>query len=98
MSKKESKNDECVRVVVRCRPLNSKEKESNMQPVVKVNQSRGEISVINPKGENGEVPKVFTFDSTFEPEVEQELVYKNTAYPIVESVLEGYNGTIFAYG
>jgi len=43
MSKKESKNDECVRVVVRCRPLNPKEKESNMQPVVKVNQSRGEI-------------------------------------------------------
>lgn len=41
-----------------------------MQPVVKVNQQRGEISVINPKGENGEVPKVFTFDSTFEPEVE----------------------------
>jgi len=43
MSKKESKNEECVRVVVRCRPLNPKEKESNMQPVVKVNQSRGEI-------------------------------------------------------
>lgn len=26
------------------------------------------------------------------------LVYKNTAFPIVESVLEGYNGTVFAYG
>ena len=25
-------------------------------------------------------------------------MYKNTAFPIVESVLEGYNGTVFAYG
>jgi len=72
--------------------------QSNMQPVVKVNQSRGKISVVNPKGDTSEVPKVFTFDSTFESEMKQELFYKNTAYPIVESVLEGYNGTIFAYG
>jgi kinesin family protein 3/17 len=26
------------------------------------------------------------------------VVYRDTASPIVESVLEGYNGTIFAYG
>ena len=31
-------------------------------------------------------------------ESKQESVYNETAFPIVESVLEGYNGTIFAYG
>ncbi|KAL4488914.1 hypothetical protein ABPG72_005701 [Tetrahymena utriculariae] len=100
MSKQEkhNKNEECVKVVVRCRPLNPKEKEDGRTQVVFVNPQRGEISVTNPKGDQAEAPKVFTFDSTFEPEVEQETVYKNTAYPIVESVLEGYNGTIFAYG
>jgi Cdc6-like AAA superfamily ATPase len=28
----------------------------------------------------------------------QESVFEETALPILESVLEGYNGTIFAYG
>jgi hypothetical protein len=32
------------------------------------------------------------------PNTPQEIVYNSTALPIVESVLEGYNGTIFAYG
>jgi kinesin family protein 3/17 len=28
----------------------------------------------------------------------QQVVYDESAFPLVESVLEGYNGTIFAYG
>jgi hypothetical protein len=48
--------------------------------------------------DNSEPPKQFTFDSTYEPASRQEDIYKETAYPIIESVLEGYNGTIFAYG
>ncbi len=28
----------------------------------------------------------------------QRVVYDEIAYPLVESVIEGYNGTIFAYG
>lgn len=75
MSKKEEKKNECVRVVVRCRPLNSKEKEDGRVKVVSVDSSRGEISLINLKGDTGEGPKVYTFDSTFEPEVKQEKVY-----------------------
>jgi kinesin family protein 3/17 len=35
---------------------------------------------------------------TFEPGCHQERVFKQAALPIIESVLEGYNGTIFAYG
>lgn len=35
---------------------------------------------------------------TFEPGCLQSVVFKQSALPIIESVLEGYNGTIFAYG
>jgi type II secretory ATPase GspE/PulE/Tfp pilus assembly ATPase PilB-like protein len=34
----------------------------------------------------------------FREESQQSLVYEKTAFRLVESVLEGYNGTIFAYG
>ena len=34
----------------------------------------------------------------FQPESTQEEVYNFAAKPIVEDVLKGYNGTIFAYG
>ena len=35
---------------------------------------------------------------TFSPTCEQINVFKLVALPIIESVLEGYNGTVFAYG
>ena len=40
----------------------------------------------------------FTFDSVFAPTCLQQSIFEDTALPIIESVLEGYNGTIFAYG
>lgn len=46
----------------------------------------------------GESNKLYTFDMVFEPTVKQETVFQKAALPIIESVLEGYNGTIFAYG
>jgi kinesin family protein 3/17 len=42
--------------------------------------------------------KAFSFDSTFGPESTQQSVYEQTGFQLVENVLEGYNGTIFAYG
>ena len=40
----------------------------------------------------------FTFDSVFDLDTTQIDVYNITAKPAVQSVLEGYNSTIFAYG
>jgi len=42
--------------------------------------------------------KIFRFDHVFGKHSTQPEVYNNTGSPIVESVLNGYNGTIFAYG
>ena len=40
----------------------------------------------------------FTFDDVFDIDSKQEEVYRVSAKPAVNSVLEGYNSTIFAYG
>uniref|UniRef100_A0A4W5NH63 Kinesin-like protein n=1 Tax=Hucho hucho TaxID=62062 RepID=A0A4W5NH63_9TELE len=42
--------------------------------------------------------KPFQFDRVFQPNTTQEQVYNACAQKIVKDVLEGYNGTIFAYG
>ncbi|XP_062380406.1 kinesin-like protein KIF3A isoform X1 [Sardina pilchardus] len=86
-----------VKVVVRCRPLNQKEKMMGHRLAVSVDEMRGTITV-NKHETTNEPPKTFTFDTVFSPESKQLDVYNLTARPIVDSVLEGYNGTIFAYG
>lgn len=40
----------------------------------------------------------FTFDRVFDMESTQKEVYDVAAKPIIDSVLDGFNGTIFAYG
>ncbi|XP_044142517.1 kinesin-like protein KIF6 isoform X2 [Bufo gargarizans] len=40
----------------------------------------------------------FRFQETFDQEAKQEAVFECIAKPVAESVLTGYNGTIFAYG
>ena len=42
--------------------------------------------------------KTFTFDTVFGADSTQLDVYNRVARPIVDNVLEGYNGTIFTYG
>nr|XP_033948590.1 kinesin-like protein KIF3A isoform X2 [Pseudochaenichthys georgianus] len=86
-----------VKVVVRCRPFNQKEKMMNHKQAVLVDEIRGTIEV-NKLETPHEPPKTFTFDTVFGPDSKQLDVYNLTARPIVDSVLEGYNGTIFAYG
>ena len=55
-----------------------------------VNEVRGQI-VVQSKNSD-EPPKTYTFDTVFGPSSKQVDVYNRTARPIVDSVLEGYNG------
>ncbi|EME27355.1 Kinesin-like protein KIF15 [Galdieria sulphuraria] len=82
---------ECVRVVIRIRPLN--EREQNTLPCLEVGDG-GRNIVVNDQGN----AKKFTFDSIFPIDGKQEDVFRNVAKPIIDSCLAGYNGTIFAYG
>jgi hypothetical protein len=61
--------------------------------------STASLSLSDPRPESAkDLPKTFTFDSVFGDAATQAQVYNTTARPIVESVLKGYNGTVFAYG
>lgn len=86
-----------VKVVVRCRPLNEREKAMSSKIAVHVDEMRGTIAVHKLDSPN-DPPKTFTFDTVFGLDSKQLDVYNLTARPIIDSVLEGYNGTIFAYG
>ncbi|XP_033889643.1 kinesin-like protein KIF3B [Acipenser ruthenus] len=92
------KSAETVKVVVRCRPMNEKETSARFDRVVSVDVKLGQISVKNPRGMPNELPKTFTFDSVYDWNSKQLELYDETFRPLVDSVLLGFNGTIFAYG
>ena len=92
-----SGSDESIKVVFRVRPLNSKEEADGRTIVTTAHYDRGAIEIRNPAS-SSDPPKVFTFDSVFGPSSSQRQLYDDCASPIVQSVLEGYNGSIFAYG
>uniref|UniRef100_A0A2D4G7L6 Kinesin-like protein n=4 Tax=Micrurus TaxID=8634 RepID=A0A2D4G7L6_MICCO len=80
---------ECnIKVMCRFRPLNDSE-------VI-----RGDKYIAKFQGEDTVViaSKPYAFDHVFQSHTSQEQVYNDCAKKIVKDVLEGYNGTIFAYG
>ncbi|KAJ1401105.1 P-loop containing nucleoside triphosphate hydrolase protein [Ochromonadaceae sp. CCMP2298] len=93
-----SKPDETVKVVVRIRPLFGEEIRNGNLVVATAYPDRGQISVKNPKANDSEPPKDFFFDAVYDDKVEQKHIYDTCAAGVVDSVLNGYNGTIFAYG
>ncbi|CAK1589368.1 unnamed protein product [Parnassius mnemosyne] len=86
--------NECVKVVVRCRPLSQKEKNEGYEEVVKVWPERGAVQVYNPKGED----KLFTYDAAYDCTADTQTIYDEMVRPLVASVLDGFNGCVFAYG
>uniref|UniRef100_A0A7N6BBG8 Kinesin-like protein n=1 Tax=Anabas testudineus TaxID=64144 RepID=A0A7N6BBG8_ANATE len=80
---------ECtIKVMCRFRPLNSSE------------VTRGDRFIPKFQAEDTVViaSKPYMFDRVFPSNTTQEQVYNACAQKIVKDVLEGYNGTIFAYG
>uniref|UniRef100_A0AC34G5R2 Kinesin-like protein n=1 Tax=Panagrolaimus sp. ES5 TaxID=591445 RepID=A0AC34G5R2_9BILA len=59
--------------------------------------NRGVIEVKDPK-DSTLPPKTFTFDTIYDETSKEIDLYFGTFREVVESVLAGYNGTIFAYG
>lgn len=64
--------------------------------VVQIDSNLNQVSII--KQDSKDPPKVFSFDCVFGAESTQSYIYEQTAFALVDNVLEGYNGTIFAYG
>ncbi|XP_019865591.2 kinesin-like protein KIF3A [Aethina tumida] len=85
---------ENVRVFIRVRPLNKKELTEGNQNIVLLDPK--ENLIVLKKNEDSTKP--FKFDYIFNENAAQLDLYRLIAYPIVEKALQGYNGTIFAYG
>ncbi|KFO91703.1 Kinesin-like KIF27, partial [Buceros rhinoceros silvestris] len=79
-----------VKVAVRIRPLLSKEVLHNHQVCVRLVPNTQQIII----GQD----RVFTFDFVFGKNATQEEVYTVCIKPLVASLTEGYNATVFAYG
>ncbi|XP_055857893.1 osmotic avoidance abnormal protein 3 isoform X2 [Episyrphus balteatus] len=86
---------ENVRVVVRCRPMNKREQNTNCKEIIKIDDCS--VMIQNPSDYTAPA-KTFTFDNAYSPNAPTEALYNDICYALVENVLEGYNGTIFAYG
>jgi kinesin family protein 3/17 len=91
---------EAVKVIVRCRPFSEKEKAAGHTNIVQMDTKTGSVTIEDPRTGNGQgdIPKTFTFDTVFDSNCTQNEVYSLTAREIVDGVLQGYNGTVFAYG
>uniref|UniRef100_A0A0K0DKT0 Kinesin-like protein n=1 Tax=Angiostrongylus cantonensis TaxID=6313 RepID=A0A0K0DKT0_ANGCA len=83
---------EKVKVVVRCRPISQQELNQGHKVAVRVFTDDNSVVL------EQEPRRTFFFDAVFPEDCDQMRVYNVAARPIVENVLKGYNGTIFAYG
>ncbi|XP_078130438.1 centromere-associated protein E isoform X2 [Sander vitreus] len=90
--------ESAVKVCVRVRPLIEREEKAateNAEPVQLFwKTDKKSIYQID----NGNSTKSFGFDRVFTSEETTNQLYQDIAKPLVVSSVEGYNGTIFAYG
>ncbi|XP_051000259.1 kinesin-like protein KIF18A [Acomys russatus] len=102
-----------MKVVVRVRPENTKEKADAFRKVVHVvdkhilvfDPKQEEVSFFHrPKPTNFDITKrqnkdlKFVFDAVFDETSTQMEVFEHTTKPILHSFLNGYNCTVLAYG
>ncbi|KAL1130990.1 hypothetical protein AAG570_012231 [Ranatra chinensis] len=78
--------------------MNNKELSQGHHTCVNLQPARGVVEVFNPKDEDKINGKMFTFDAVYDSTSTQQDVYSESVHPLVNSVLDGFNGTIFAYG
>ncbi|XP_075057044.1 centromere-associated protein E isoform X2 [Mixophyes fleayi] len=80
---------DAVKVCVRIRPIIQREQEEQVTLLWKAENS----TIFQVDG-----TKSFNFDRVFDSHETTSQVYQEVAVPIIRSALQGYNGTIFAYG
>ncbi|XP_050360680.1 kinesin-like protein KLP2 isoform X1 [Nymphalis io] len=84
-----------IKVFVRLRPLNQRERDTKSLGVVEVINGR-EVNIR--QSHQSRHTKRFTFDRAFPPLTKQVEIYQEVVIPLIQEVLAGYNCTVFAYG
>ncbi|TSK17800.1 Centromere-associated protein E [Bagarius yarrelli] len=88
--------ESAVKVCVRVRPLIRREEADNAEPVQLY--WKADKQAIHQLDDDGNMTKSFSFDRVFSADETTNQLYHDIAKPLVVSTVEGYNGTIFAYG
>jgi len=83
---------ENILVGVRVRPLNERELSSNNTVSWKLNLSSNSITHIS------NYQQRFNFDYLFDPQTKNDIIYEKVGKRLIDGVIKGINGTIFAYG
>ncbi|EPS38476.1 hypothetical protein H072_7777 [Dactylellina haptotyla CBS 200.50] len=84
--------DNAIKVVCRFRPQNKIEIREQSKEIVSFHGP--ETCEIN----SGEIQGSFTFDRVFDMNCKQTDIFDFSIRPTVDDILNGYNGTVFAYG
>jgi len=91
-----------IRVVVRKRPINKKERDRGDEDIVECYMGRSCIIVNEPKVKVDLTKYVekhqFNFDDALDETVTNEEVYRTTVQPLVHTLLRNGKATCFAYG
>jgi len=90
---KKTANNTSIRVFCRLRPLNRLEREQGGQCCVQHTEKAIKVKVAGV-----DTPYDFCFDGIFGHESTQIDVFNQVAKPVIDGLIDGYNGTIFAYG
>lgn len=100
-SKKSMGSNANFKVVLRIRPLSQKEKQSKEDVCLKP-QSATVLAITKSKEtfdkKSRETQHTFTYDRMYHDNEDQMTVFSSAVEPVVLSTLEGYNGSIIAYG
>ncbi|XP_016153400.1 PREDICTED: centromere-associated protein E [Ficedula albicollis] len=80
-----------VTVCVRVRPLIARENASGDKVTLHWRSENNTVSDVNGT-------KIFSYDHVFHSSDNTQQLYDGVAVPIIQSAVQGYNGTIFAYG
>jgi len=104
---------ESVKVAVRVRPFNQREKDRGAKCIIQMEGKN--TSIANPDPENKEKPKAFAFDysywshdgyedvdgvltATNDKYATQRAVFDHLGQGVLDNAFEGYNCSLFAYG
>ncbi|KAM4712295.1 centromere-associated protein E isoform 2-T2 [Anableps anableps] len=90
--------ESAVKVCVRVRPVVQREEKAASENAQSVQLFWETDKKSVRQIDDGNSSKCFTFDRVFSAEESTSQLYQDIAKPLVVSTVEGYNGTIFAYG
>jgi len=92
-----------IQTYLRCRPSSNSSDHSSVDFII-IRSDTGQVCFrMNPESmgsmsSNQDSLSIFNFKTVLGPDVSQEHVFEVVCTNVIESVLNGFNGTIFAYG